>query len=189
MRRRKNGGVDARRGARRRGRDRPSTGLAVDVSRLHRRSRALSKVLRRRLVPERGSCPPGRGRLLLVRRTPGRCHQEHGPPDRAVRGRERAARACCGRRGRRDRQARPGGGRGGEGLRRAEAGLPGVPRARARAARARPRAARGRRRSEGDLVRPDAVPRTRSGKIMRRLLKARELGLPEGDVSTLEEGA
>jgi acetyl-CoA synthetase len=34
-----------------------------------------------------------------------------------------------------------------------------------------------------------AVPRTRSGKIMRRLLKARELGLPEGDVSTLEESA
>jgi acetyl-CoA synthetase len=32
----------------------------------------------------------------------------------------------------------------------------------------------------------DGVPRTRSGKIMRRLLKARELGLPEGDVSTLE---
>jgi acetyl-CoA synthetase len=33
-----------------------------------------------------------------------------------------------------------------------------------------------------------ALPRTRSGKIMRRLLKARELGLPEGDLSTLEEG-
>jgi len=31
-----------------------------------------------------------------------------------------------------------------------------------------------------------SVPRTRSGKIMRRLLKARELGLPEGDTSTLE---
>jgi acetyl-CoA synthetase len=31
------------------------------------------------------------------------------------------------------------------------------------------------------------VPRTRSGKIMRRLLKARELGQPEGDISTLEE--
>ena len=31
-----------------------------------------------------------------------------------------------------------------------------------------------------------AIPRTRSGKIMRRLLKARELGLPEGDTSTLE---
>jgi len=31
-----------------------------------------------------------------------------------------------------------------------------------------------------------SLPRTRSGKIMRRLLKARELGLPEGDISTLE---
>ena len=31
-----------------------------------------------------------------------------------------------------------------------------------------------------------SLPKTRSGKIMRRLLKARELGLPEGDVSTLE---
>ena len=30
------------------------------------------------------------------------------------------------------------------------------------------------------------VPKTRSGKIMRRLLKARELGLPEGDISALE---
>jgi acetyl-CoA synthetase len=33
------------------------------------------------------------------------------------------------------------------------------------------------------------LPKTRSGKIMRRLLKARELGLPEGDISTLEAGA
>jgi acetyl-CoA synthetase len=33
------------------------------------------------------------------------------------------------------------------------------------------------------------LPRTRSGKIMRRLLKARELGLPEGDLSTLETAA
>jgi acetyl-CoA synthetase len=33
------------------------------------------------------------------------------------------------------------------------------------------------------------VPKTRSGKIMRRLLKARELGLPEGDLSTLESDA
>jgi acetyl-CoA synthetase len=31
------------------------------------------------------------------------------------------------------------------------------------------------------------LPHTRSGKIMRRLLKARELGLPTGDLSTLEE--
>jgi acetyl-CoA synthetase len=32
----------------------------------------------------------------------------------------------------------------------------------------------------------DSLPHTRSGKIMRRLLKARELGLPEGDTSTVE---
>jgi acetyl-CoA synthetase len=32
----------------------------------------------------------------------------------------------------------------------------------------------------------NSVPRNRSGKIMRRLLKARELGLAEGDTSTLE---
>ncbi|GLR77666.1 acetate--CoA ligase (plasmid) [Azospirillum oryzae] len=44
----------------------------------------------------------------------------------------------------------------------------------------------------GPAVAPKAIdfraslPRTRSGKIMRRLLKARELGLPEGDLSTLE---
>jgi acetyl-CoA synthetase len=45
----------------------------------------------------------------------------------------------------------------------------------------------------GPIAQPSAVdvvatlPKTRSGKIMRRLLKARELGLPEGDTSTLEE--
>ena len=33
----------------------------------------------------------------------------------------------------------------------------------------------------------DMLPKTRSGKIMRRVLKARAQGLPEGDVSTLEE--
>lgn|SRR5512138_1169050 len=33
----------------------------------------------------------------------------------------------------------------------------------------------------------EALPRTRSGKIMRRLLRARALGLAEGDLSTLEQ--
>ncbi|MEZ5417747.1 MAG: hypothetical protein R2708_10435 [Vicinamibacterales bacterium] len=48
------------------------------------------------------------------------------------------------------------------------------------------------RRHLGPAVAPKEVvvvaslPHTRSGKIMRRLLKARELGLPEGDTSTLE---
>lgn len=32
------------------------------------------------------------------------------------------------------------------------------------------------------------LPKTKSGKVLRRLLKARELGLPEGDLSTLEQG-
>jgi acetyl-CoA synthetase len=35
----------------------------------------------------------------------------------------------------------------------------------------------------------DQLPHTKSGKILRRLLKARELGLPEGDLSTLEAGS
>ena len=33
----------------------------------------------------------------------------------------------------------------------------------------------------------DKLPKTRSGKIMRRVLKARAQGLPEGDLTTLEE--
>lgn len=45
----------------------------------------------------------------------------------------------------------------------------------------------------GPIARPDDVkfadklPKTRSGKIMRRVLKARAQGMPEGDISTLEE--
>ncbi|NKY59366.1 acetate--CoA ligase [Nocardia flavorosea] len=37
-----------------------------------------------------------------------------------------------------------------------------------------------------DIEFVDSLPHTRSGKVMRRLLRARELGLPEGDISTLE---
>jgi acetyl-CoA synthetase len=37
-----------------------------------------------------------------------------------------------------------------------------------------------------EIVFRENLPKTRSGKIMRRLLKARELGLSEGDISTLE---
>lgn len=39
-----------------------------------------------------------------------------------------------------------------------------------------------------DIAFRQSLPKTRSGKIMRRLLKARELGLAEGDTSTLEGG-
>jgi acetyl-CoA synthetase len=50
------------------------------------------------------------------------------------------------------------------------------------------------RRKLGPAVAPKEIaftselPHTRSGKVMRRLLKARELGLAEGDLSTLESG-
>jgi len=40
-----------------------------------------------------------------------------------------------------------------------------------------------------DLAFSESLPHTRSGKIMRRLLRARELGLPEGDISALEAPA
>ncbi len=45
----------------------------------------------------------------------------------------------------------------------------------------------------GPIAKPETItfveslPKTRSGKIMRRLLRARALGQPEGDISTLEE--
>ncbi|MBK7104793.1 MAG: acetate--CoA ligase [Ignavibacteriae bacterium] len=45
----------------------------------------------------------------------------------------------------------------------------------------------------GPIAKPDSVtfvdslPKTRSGKIMRRVLKARAQGLPEGDLTTIEE--
>jgi len=45
----------------------------------------------------------------------------------------------------------------------------------------------------GPIAVPDEVefveklPKTRSGKIMRRILRAKELGLEIGDVSTLED--
>ena len=50
------------------------------------------------------------------------------------------------------------------------------------------------RRRLGAVVAPkelefrDSLPKTRSGKIMRRLLKAEETGAPSGDLSTLESG-
>jgi len=39
----------------------------------------------------------------------------------------------------------------------------------------------------GEIDFVDKLPKTRSGKIMRRLLKANELGLEPGDITTLED--
>ena len=127
-----------------------------------------------------------RGRLLLVRR-PGRRRDQVGrAPDRPVRGRERADGAPGGGRGRRDRQARPGRRRGRQGVRVA------APRLRAGptscAASCSPSAGAGSARlAPQEIAFDQHLPHTRSGKVMRRLLKARELGLPEGDLSTLEQ--
>lgn len=49
------------------------------------------------------------------------------------------------------------------------------------------------RKNSGPAIAPkeiefvNSLPKTKSGKILRRLLKSRELGLPEGDTSTLEQ--
>ncbi|MCA1670137.1 MAG: acetate--CoA ligase, partial [Thermomicrobia bacterium] len=49
------------------------------------------------------------------------------------------------------------------------------------------------RETVGPIAQPDelafvpSLPKTRSGKIMRRYIKAQELGMPTGDLSTLEE--
>jgi acetyl-CoA synthetase len=39
----------------------------------------------------------------------------------------------------------------------------------------------------GEIAIVDRLPKTRSGKIMRRVLKAQELGLDPGDLTTIEE--
>ncbi|MCC7550018.1 MAG: acetyl-CoA synthetase, partial [Methanobacterium sp.] len=39
----------------------------------------------------------------------------------------------------------------------------------------------------GEIVQVDKLPKTRSGKIMRRILRAQEMGEDLGDTSTLEE--
>jgi acetyl-CoA synthetase len=49
------------------------------------------------------------------------------------------------------------------------------------------------RKNSGSAIAPKEIafvenlPKTKSGKILRRLLKVREMGLPEGDTSTLEQ--
>ena len=95
-----------------------------------------------------------------------------GPPDRPVRGRERADGAPGRRRGRRDRQARPGRGRAWS--RRSSLLKPGFERERRAAPRAaRPTPARGSARRSRPRRSSSAttLPHTRSGKIMRRLLQ------------------
>ena len=175
----------AARGRRRAGRRRrPTSRASWRCARAGRRCSAATsdqeeryrKCFAGELVPHRRPGAARRRRLLLVRRPRRRRDQVGRPPDRPVRGRERADGAPGGGRGRRHRQARPGGRRGGEGLRLAQG------RASSRARTLRLELLGHARKRLGAAVAPKeiaflpALPRTRSGKIMRRLLKARELG-------------
>ena len=130
-----------------------------------------------------------RRRLLLVRGPRRRRDQVRRPPDRPLRGRERPHGAPGRGRGGRDRQARPGGGRDREGLRLAQGRL----RARRGAAHGDPRpraeAPGCRGRAEGDRV---LAPRFRARGAARSCAgcsRRASWGLPEGDLSTLEEGS
>ena len=145
-------------------------------------------MLCRWLVPDRRPRDARRRRLFLVCRPRRRCDQVGWPPDRTVEVEraliEHPAVAEAGVIGRPDPVAgelvnafislKPG-------------YVPGEPLARELLGHARKRL--------GPAVAPKEIafsadlPRTRSGKIMRRLLRARELGLPEGDLSTLEEAS
>ena len=118
-----------------------------------------AEVLRGRLVPHRRPRPPRRGRLLLVRRARRRRHQVRGPPDRALRGRERADGAPGRRRGRRDRQAGPGRRRARQGVRHAAPRLRADRRAAHATAGLRPHAAGLRsRRRRSSSTRPCRTP-------------------------------
>ena len=161
--------------------------LAFDVPHLLAPRGAVRLPLPERLVHHRRPRPHGRRRLLLVRRPRGRRDQHRRPPRRPVRGGERADRAPRRRRGRRHRQARPRGDGDREGVRRAQGRLRAEREAPPRAAPASPASKLGAGVAPREIEFMPTLPKTRSGKIMRRLLKARELGLPEGDTSTLEE--
>ena len=108
-------------------------------------------------------------------------------PRRPIRGRVRPHRTPRRRRGRRHRQAGPHRDGGRQGVRLAQGRLRAERRVAPRADGLRAPEARPPPWPPREIEIIPGLPKTRSGKIMRRLLKARELGLDEGDTSTLEE--
>ncbi len=185
VRTRADGEIESDRDARYHGGARSQTRLAVDVPRLSRPGGALPQVLSFRLVLERRSRVPRRGRLLLVRGPRRRRHQIGRAPHRSLRGRERTARASGGGRSRRHRQAGPDGGRCRQSVRLAARGHRAERRAAPRAARARAAQARPRRRAARDRV-PAEPAENAFRQDHASDAKARELGLPLGDTSMLE---
>ena len=128
----------------------------------------------------------GQGRILLGHRPHRRRHQGLGLPAGHRRGGERAPEPPGRGRGGRHRPFTRGEGAGHLRLLHPPQGLQGE--------RGAGRRGEGpRRQAHGPIVRPekvtfvDSLPKTRSGKIMRRVLKARAQGLPDGDISTMED--
>ena len=146
-----------------------------------------------RQLPDRRLLDPGRGRLLLAPRPRRRGHQgRRSPPGHAGAGERRHLLRGRGR-GSRYRQARRGQGRVDHHLRHPEGRLPSVI-----AGGDQPMEAAIKkhiRDTMGPIATPERVflvkklPKTRSGKIMRRLLKAVAMEVPLGDATTLEDGA
>jgi len=85
-----------------------------------------------------------------------------------------------------DRASRRNQGREHQGIRDAARGAHGFAGTGSKAERPRPARVGWNRGASGDCV-PRKTAETRSGKIMRRLLKAQELGKDVGDISTLED--
>ena len=130
-----------------------------------------ARVLRRRLVPHRRRRPPRRRRLAVVRRPRRRRDQVRRPPHRSVRGRERADGAPRRRRGRRDRRARPGGRRGRQGVRDPRDRATSRARTCASSCSASPAAGSAPPSRRATIAFDQHLPKTKSGKIMRRLLQ------------------
>ena len=167
--------------------------VAVDAAHHLGRRRALrGDVLLQVARPPRPLLPrrrrqARRRRLLLDPRPRGRRAQRRRPPHRDDGSGERPRRASRGGRGRRGGQGARAEGPGDRRLRHAARGVQALPGAARRAARVR-----GARRS-APIARPDDIlfsadlPKTRSGKIMRRLLRDIAEGRALGDTTTLAD--
>ncbi len=140
----------------------------------------------RRLLHRRRS-PRRRGRLRLGRGACRRGDQDRGAPNRDDRGRDRLPQALGRCRGGRHRTARRAARRGDLGLRRAQAGSRALRSRFARSSSRRCGTSSARSPSSASSTSSGLLPKTRSGKIMRRVLKAVVLDQDPGDIATIED--
>ena len=140
----------------------------------------------RRHVLHRRRRAARRRRLLLAARTGRRCPERRRPPARHDGSRERPRRSSEGRRSGGRRTAARDQGSGGRGVRHRQGRRSGEPGARRRAQGARRQEDWRHRRPDQILFAAD-LPKTRSGKIMRRLLRDIAEGKALGDTTTLAD--